>query len=152
MGLDMHLYRHTYVQNWEYDSANRWEIKITKNGKSSSINSEKIAYVIEQVGYWRKANAIHMWFVNNIQSRKDDCGEYYVSFEKLQELRDTCQAVIDNPDLAEEKLPTASGFFFGGTGYGDCYFEDIAETIKILDEALKADNEDHSTYYYRSSW
>ena len=28
----------------------------------------------EEVGYWRKANAIHGWFVRNVQNGKDDCG------------------------------------------------------------------------------
>ena len=29
--------------------------------------------IIEQVGYWRKANQIHNWFVENVQDGEDDC-------------------------------------------------------------------------------
>lgn len=49
----------------------------------------------EDVGYWRKANQIHNWFVQNVQGGEDDCGIYEVSQAKLIELRDTCQKVID---------------------------------------------------------
>ena len=31
-----------------------------------------------EVAYWRKANAIHGWFVYNIQDGVDDQNEYYV--------------------------------------------------------------------------
>ena len=40
----------------------------------------------KEVCYWRKSNAIHNWFVNNIQDGKDDCGLYPVSKEKIKEL------------------------------------------------------------------
>ena len=48
------------------------------------------------VAYWRKANAIHQWFVDNVQDGVDDCRNAYVPREKLIELRDLCQEVIDS--------------------------------------------------------
>lgn len=48
-----------------------------------------------EVGYWRKANAIHKWFVDNVQNEVDDCGDYEVSKEQLQELLDICIKVRD---------------------------------------------------------
>ena len=30
------------------------------------MEGNKLDYVIFQVGYWRKANAIHKWFVDNV--------------------------------------------------------------------------------------
>ena len=48
-----------------------------------------------EVGYWRKANAIHKWFVENVQSDVDDCGYYEVSKEQLEELLDVCIKVRD---------------------------------------------------------
>ena len=44
-----------------------------------------------EVMYWRKANAIHKWFVDNVQGGEDDCREYPVSNDQLIELRDTCK-------------------------------------------------------------
>ena len=33
----------------------------------------------ESFGYWRKANQIHKWFVDNVQGGIDDCRPYPVS-------------------------------------------------------------------------
>ena len=43
--------------------------------------------IIERVGYWRKANQIHNWFVNRVQDGIDDC-EYHHECTKeiLEEL------------------------------------------------------------------
>jgi len=68
MGLDMYLIRKTYAKNWDHREKRH---KITKRnlGKElKHINPEKINYIEEEVGYWRKANAIHSWFVKNIQN------------------------------------------------------------------------------------
>jgi hypothetical protein len=50
--------------------------------------------------------------------------------------------------LAEDLLPSASGFFFGATDYDEWYYNDITHTIKILEDAL-VDGDD---FYYSSSW
>ena len=41
--------------------------------------------------FWRKANAIHAWFVKNVQGGVDDCGNYYADRDLLTELRDKVQ-------------------------------------------------------------
>jgi hypothetical protein len=102
------------------------------------------------MGYWRKANQIHNWFVANVQEGKDECQEACVSREQLTELREVCQKILDNNELAEKLLPTASGFFFGGTEYDQWYFNDIEETIKIIDNALLMPKQ--WDFNYRSSW
>ena len=78
MGSDMYLSKRTYVGKDERDG-----VKITG---VAGIDPQKVAYIIEEAGYWRKANAIHGWFVDNVQDGMDDCKEYYVSREKLKEL------------------------------------------------------------------
>lgn len=50
----------------------------------------------DEVGYWRKANQIHNWFVENAQEGVDDCGYYPVSKETLQDLHDVCKDIIDS--------------------------------------------------------
>ena len=40
------------------------------------------------MGYWRKANAVHNWFVDNVQDGNDGCKHYWVSKEDLQKLLD----------------------------------------------------------------
>jgi hypothetical protein len=148
MGLDMYLSRKTYVKNWGYDT---WKVTVTFEGKPSHIDPAKIAYIEEEIGYWRKANQIHKWFVDNVQEGKDDCGDYYVSHENLAKLKDICQKVLDNPNLGSQLLPTTSGFFFGNTDYDQDYLDDLRETIKICDDAMSVEP-GKASLYYSSSW
>lgn len=156
MGLDMYLTKRTYIGNKHRKQMGEeiLTIKLPKDkpGKtwpiSGKINEEKISEIVEEAGYWRKANAIHKWFVNNVQDGNDDCGEYHVSEEKLKKLLNICKIIKENPKMAHKLLPTTDGFFFGSTDYDNDYYEDIANTIPILEEAIK----NPADYYYHSSW
>lgn len=148
MGLDMYLTNKTYIPN-----DGKWEIQILKDGKPSSIDVNKISSIEEEVGYWRKANAIHKWFVKNVQDGKDDCQDYYVSKEKINQLITDCKNVLEDHTKASSILPTGSGFFFGSTEYDEWYFDDINKTLQIMQQALQIlDGENYSSIYYRSSW
>ena len=149
MGLDMYLNKRTYVQYWEHNGDDNYEVKVTKGGKPTKIDPKKVKYIIEEAGYWRKQNQIHRWFVENVQNGVDNCGEYYVDIDDLKTLLDLCEKVKADHSLAEELLPSASGFFFGGTEYDEWYFNGIDNTIEILKEALEDERGD---YYYSSSW
>ena len=150
MGLDMYLSKKTYVKYWEHNGDNNYDVKVTKAGEPTKIDPKKVSYIVEEVGYWRKANQIHQWFVDNVQGGVDDCRDAYVERDKLEELLNLCKIVSIDKDKAEQLLPTASGFFFGGTGYDEWYYEQINDTIEILEEALSDDEADH--FEYHSSW
>ena len=151
MGLDMYLYKKTYITtgNWIKEEF-REDITVTKGGKPHpEIKNSRIRYVVEEVGYWRKANHIHKWFVENVQNGMDDCGTYQVSRSKLGDLLDICEEVMKDNSKANELLPTTSGCFFGSTEYGEYYFEDVQQTIGILEECLSGDAD---IFEYHSSW
>jgi hypothetical protein len=150
MGLDMYLEKRTYVRQWDFQKPEeQYNVEVTKGGEPANIKSERVTHVCEELGYWRKANQIHNWFVQNVQDGVDNCGEYAVSKADLQSLLDICLAVKLDHSQAEELLPSASGFFFGNTDYDEFYYGDIDHTITILKEALSDTNAD---YYYSSSW
>jgi len=152
MGLDMHLIKKTYI-GAEYEHRNvKGEVNITIDGKPVNVKFKRISYIIEQVGYWRKANHIHNWFVQNVQEGEDDCEEYYVSKEKVEGLLSVCKKVKENPtpENCEKLLPTQSGFFFGGTKYDEYYLNSIDNTITILQGILE--EEDCGGLHYRASW
>ena len=109
-----------------------------------------VTSVSADIGYWRKSNQIHNWFVTNVQDGKDDCGEYEVSREQLLNLRGQCELVLENLTLADTLLPTRSGFFFGDVDYNDQYVYDLKNTIKIIDDAVELDS--CWTITYSSSW
>lgn len=164
MGLDMYLTKRTYVKNWNFQKDEQKHKVIVKlNGKSrKDIKPKRISQIIEDVGYWRKANQIHSWFVENVQDGRDECQESYVSLERLTELRDLCKEVVErkgDDDFVSENLPTGSGFFFGSTEYDEYYYEDCKDTIKIIDTILKEEEIVRDTkgiysgeYYYQASW
>ena len=101
--------------------------------------------------YWRKANAIHRWFVDNAQGGVDDCNEYEVHPEVLADLVDRCSQVAADHSKAGDLLPTQGGFFFGPTEYDDWYFDDIENTAKDLKERVMRVPAG-TKFIYRSSW
>ena len=104
----------------------------------------------EQVIYWRKANAVHRWFVSNAQDGVDNCARYSVSRKQLEMLMNCCQTVLDDMSKAEELLPTASGFFFGDTSYGEDYAFDLKYTVEKIREVLS--DEKYEFFEYMSWW
>lgn len=157
MGLDMYLRRKKYIgANYEHRNVTG-SANIIIGGKKIPIDFKRIVYIEEEGCYWRKANQIHKWFVDNVQNGVDNCRDYYVSTKNLQKLLDVCKEVKANPDKAPELLPTQEGFFFGGTEYDEWYFKDIDYTIEQLSRLLEEEkqlNEDgfYSDFEYQSSW
>jgi len=60
--------------------------------------------------------------------------------------------IIKNDEGIETFLPTQSGFFFGGTEFDEWYFQNIAETKKIITKVLKNTDFDKQVILYRASW
>lgn len=157
MGLDMYLSRKKYVgANYEHRKVSG-KIDIKIGDKELPIDFNKVSYIEESICYWRKANQIHKWFVNNVQNGIDDCKSYYVSIDNLKKLLELCKEIKEEPNKAQELLPTTRGFFFGGTEYDEWYYKDIDYTIKELDSIIKEEEElnkqgFYSEFEYSSSW
>lgn len=103
MGLDMYLYRRKYVKNWEHNPDRKWSISVKLNGKEQK-DSLPVSYVVYDAGYWRKANAIHNWFIQNCAGGDHDRTTMYVGEEQLKELRDLCQKVVDTAVVKKGKV------------------------------------------------
>lgn len=106
----------------------------------------------EEAGYWRKANAIHQWFVKNVQKGVDDCGTYEVTASDLGRLNNIVQQILDDRNLAAKLLPPQSGFFFGSTEIDDWYWSDLEDTLEILTNAFETTNWETQVLMYHSSW
>jgi hypothetical protein len=107
---------------------------------------------VHEVAYWRKANAIHNWFITN-HSDIDDCKPIELNKQDLYDLRELCIKVLDvhTTDYAEEMLPPASGFFFGSTEIDEWYWQNIKETIDLLNKAIDCSTDD-AMFEYQASW
>lgn len=156
MGLDQFLSAKKFISGSQWSTAEERQLHadIISAVNASSIADDDHPYVTVDVtvACWRKANAIHNWFVDNVQNGEDDCGKYGVSHEQLWELHEVCLKVLgefaygETVDgewvsergvaFAQEHLPTTKGFFFGGTDYDDWYLESLRYTKDTLYKLL----------------
>lgn len=143
MGLDMYLNAKRYLWSSEEGLSNKVAEVFPE------LKGKRVREVIAEAMYWRKSNAIHAWFVKHVQEGQDNCGNYYVGREQLEELRQLILEVLDTKDAS--KLPPQAGFFFGSTDVDEWYWEDLIRTAEGLGRAL----EDFPTswdFEYHSSW
>lgn len=108
MGLDMYLDK-CNRKAWGYKDLDIDEVK----ANNPALYEELKPFIVmrgeyyrweslfSEVGYWRKANAIHRWFVENVQDDVDDCGRYEVSKEQLETLLEICIEVRDKSKMGK---------------------------------------------------
>lgn len=153
MGLDMFL---TARRNfWGSDEE---QIKQTEAIRAAAGVGEE--YLIESVSielmYWRKANAIHNWFVKNVQDGRDECQRSDVSYDDLLALQRSVNTVIEagNKEVAHSVLPTTSGFFFGPTDYDEWYWDELKRTKQFLDKFIPEFETKYDRWFvsYQASW
>ena len=128
MGLDMHLTSRSENERAKANDYADWAV----------------------LAYWRKFNALHAWFVRNVQDDVDNCGAYVVTQTKLGELVELLKTLQQTRDTS--LLPTQSGFFFGDTNYDDYYWRRVASAIDTLSEILTTFDFENDELLYTSSW
>ena len=155
MGLDMYLSAKRYL--WaDKDKAISEQVgKIigVKGDHEKRFNSSSLVVkeIILEAMYWRKANAIHGWFVETVQDGEDNCHSYDVDRAQLESLRDLCKDILEHPDAErDEDLEPTAGFFFGSCNKDEYYYEDLKKTVEGLDRVLALPNE--YSFTYQSSW
>jgi hypothetical protein len=159
-----------YVSNWSHNNLKEGDPELTLFNKLVKLtgitptedspsfevysdDDEDNLRVEPNIGYWRKANQIHAWFVEYVQDGIDECEPNDVRPEQLENLRAACKVVLEDPTKASLTLPTQSGFFFGGTEYNEWYLKDLERTVEIVDKALELKVVDDVVgFIYRSSW
>lgn len=152
MGLDMYLKGRRYISSYnDQDQPVRDGVREHfPELQGDAWADNPVQEVTAEVGYWRKANQIHKWFVDHVQGGEDECRPHSVSRENLIQLREICTTVLADPRQAAELLPTASGFFFGSTDYDQYYQQDLESTVAIIDRALALP--ESWDFEYQSSW
>ena len=92
--------------------------------------SRKKIWACEEVMYWRKANAIHKWFVDNCQKGEDNCQPHLVRKNKMKELYEVCKAITEHAELIHDKVQN-------GTKLKDGEWQPIMEDgFRIKDTSL----------------
>ena len=169
MGLDMYLEirKNEYCSKYHQDKGSDLALEYPKDITEFIPNLTDLSISRQtnyEVGYWRKANHIHNWFIQNCAYKDecgnpiDDCRPIEITVDKLEKLLDDCKKVLADHYLAESLLPTQSGFFFGSTRYDEYYFDEIERTIKIIEPVIKFIKHklEIGSYiwevYYQASW
>jgi len=153
MGLDMYLTRSLYVggQFEHRGVAGTAEIKI--GDAQLQIDAKTITTIEQQVAYWRKANAVHAWFVDNVQDGVDECQRSEVDLDVLRKLRDDCKRALAGD---ESVLEPRAGFFFGSTDRDEGYRSDLEYTVEAVDrierEHGQFPEQCYVSYTYWASW
>ena len=129
----MYLTKRTYVKNWDYmKPKQRYKVTVLKGGKPTHIKPERVSYITEVLGYWRKANAIHNWFVKNVQNGDDDCREYVVSEVELKDLLDRVTEILAKVKMVKGKIQN-------GKSYKDGKFVPIMEDGEYIKDPAIAE-------------
>jgi len=122
-----------------------WLLSVSKIDSIRELNASRE----REIAYWRKFNALHDWFVINVQDDIDNCRPHIVTPDKLQELKQVLMRLT--PENAPELFPTTPGFFFGSTEYGEQYWADVKATIDLL-TSLEETDFTKTTIIYSSCW
>ena len=159
MGLDMYLSAKKYLSPYgnKEDETKIKDINQmfgfdTLYESDNDLRSISVNEIQVEVAYWRKANAIHNWFVEHCQGGIDECQETFVSREFLQDLLDLCKEVAKNPKKNAKLLPPQAGFFFGSTDIDEWYIEQNNFTVERLELILNSEKLKGFDFYYQSSW
>lgn len=150
MGLDMYLTAKRYLS--EYTEADKEIINVIKAEQIDGMGDMTPKEICCRAMYWRKANAIHRWFVEHVQEGVDDCREYELESGKLRELESLCLTVLKERGKATEKLPPQEGFFFGKAEVDDYYWEYLQDTADGIAKLLATDGIKGWSFTYQSSW
>lgn len=160
MGLDMYLYAEKYVSGYRHEgneAQNEFDKLLTSVGMDGLASSNSPHLTVRVcAAYWRKANAVHAWFVQNVQDGVDECEPHDVSREQLGELRKAAADALlayqrGDKEAARTNLTPTDGFFFGNTEIDEWYAESLGRTIEQLDRVL-AIEDPMVDFIYRSSW
>jgi len=157
MGLDMYLSAEKYISG--YRDAPMRDAVLGSIVSHPPIQGDSAATVNVGVGYWRKANAIHNWFVESLQDGEDKCEKVFVPVQAMMELVSICESLLVNrdPEQAAEQLPTSDGFFFGSTDYDEYYWDQLESTVEQLKPLIEWMQSDAANvlvwdFYYQASW
>ena len=102
MGLDQYItIRHKSTNSAYKKYQDYWNLSDEERANTKIPDEPEKDFI---VGYFRKHNMIHKWFVDNIQNGVDDCGRYVIPFNKLKEILAICKYIMSG--VTKTKKPT----------------------------------------------
>ena len=152
MGLDMYLNGVRSVSEYERGMEQAAKALGAAGEVTRYTHRRPVTGIVVEVMYWRKANAIHAWFVDHVQGGEDKCRPHVVSAEDLAKLLALLEEVLADREHGPKKLAPRGGCFFGSTEIDEWYWQDIEETAAVLREVLAWEDLSVWNFTYQSSW
>lgn len=171
MGLDMYFNARRFVwRKFDKNDEDRPD-DVLANAVDEALGLGEdfpVTRIEVEVGYLRKANAIHGWLVDTFADGKDDCEPLFLEMEDFDKLKALIDPILElesagkNSEaisLAEKTLPPTDGFFFGSDEVDQWYFDALKEMSKIIEKyrtLVERSNADgHNEWWdfiYQASW
>ena len=154
MGLDMYLYKEKSEESFEIaywrkaNAIHAWFERNCANGELENcqdynVSKDDLIKLMKDCQTVLKSSKL---VEKEVPVRQYDFDkEDYVEIKKIMK-------VLDDPSIAEELLPTQSGFFFGSIIYGEDYVEDLENTVKQITEILENTDFDEWDIVYHAWW
>ena len=121
--------------------------------RTGKENTEYTDDSLEDVGYFRKVNFLHLWVEENLNNGEStNCEFIEIPKDKLDEFIDSLRKVRNDNSLATELLPSCSRFFFGSTSYDEWYFADIDEALETFTKIKNTTDFNTQKILYYSWW
>jgi hypothetical protein len=92
------------------------------------------------IGEWRKAYAIHNWFVKYVQDGNDDGDVYEVRFEHIEKLKDFILQVKKSKKLAPILIPYPDYIDDPDYSESSVYWGDLDDALEICDKIMQLYN------------
>ena len=136
-----------YITSWrKANQIHSWFVKNVQGGVDDcevyEVSREKIEELLEICNKVLTASVLKDGKIRNGWRCKDGV---------MEEIIEDGQYICDS-SVAEELLPTSSGFFFGSCDYDQWYYQDVNYTREILEQVLAETDFEKEMICYRSSW
>lgn len=154
MGLDMYLYKfkrdeELEIAYWRKANAiHAWFERNCANGElencqNYNVSKDDLVKLMKDCQTVLKSS--------KLVEKEVPVRQYDFDKKDYVEIKKTIK-VLDDTSVAEELLPTQSGFFFGSTLYDQCYVEDLEYTVKQITEILEDTDFDEWRIVYHAWW
>lgn len=151
MGLDMYLYKEKSEEVAYWRKANAIHAWFERNCADGELENCQNYDVSKDDLIKLMKDCQTVLKSSKLVEKEVPVRQYDFDKKDYVEIKKTMK-VLDDPSVAEELLPTQSGFFFGSTIYSEGYVEDLEYTVKQITEILENTDFDEWDIVYHAWW
>jgi hypothetical protein len=148
MSVDMYFTVKLYLEDKRKDAV--LTIPENEDGrKAMSIPLSFVPSITLRIGQLCNAFQIHWWLVDNAFDGSEDFPQGMDGYT-LGQLKEVCEKVLRSRELADTLLPFVRGENVGP--YLEWYFQDLRDTVDIIDRMLDIEGRYGGRMYYSTIW